>query len=703
MESLRAMRYTIVYGLYLLPLLALFVSSNLFFPYISGKNFAFRIIVLLLAGVWVLLMFKDPSVRPKKHSVTFVYLAFILIMTLSTVFGVAPHRSFWSNFERMDGLLHHLHLFMLYLISASVFTRVEWKRFFGVTIATSVAAMGFGLFQLASVFVITQGGDRLDSTFGNAIYFGGFLLFNLFLVGYWLHEREQLFVARSAIAGVALATLPTLQFAGWRLSSFFATLSQNGSLGRFMLVTFALIAIVAGGFALVRRAGNDRAAWSISLALIPTYLFFIYKSGSRGVLVGLVLGLGTVVVLAVLKSHGRIRRMATGSLVALLLTVSILIGVAQTSLGEQGGVLGRLEFSEIARTFETRTTLWSMGLEAAKERPILGWGPDTFIMVFNKYYDPALFDQEPWFDRSHNVFIDWLVHTGVLGFLAYVGIFVLAFYTLYRTTRFNAFQKAALAGILVAYVGQNVTVFDNVISSIFFYSLLAFIVSRDTGTDEQVLIDKPERQMPEGVFAAVGIFVALLTFSGVYGLHFRGVFAASGLLDGIRFGAIARQSEAQGAREAAINGLNEFNRVIGYKNMALAEGREQLVQYASKIIVLENITEEVRLRVLGGAAENIAAEVEREALNARAAYFHYALLRQVGQGELALIAINEAIERSPKRQLFLIEKAVLLANMGRFDEASVSAQEAQDVSEKRFNKIDGAIESLDTFISQQEG
>ena len=61
-----------------------------------------------------------------------------------------------------------------------------------------------------------------------------------------------------------------------------------------------------------------------------------------------------------------------------------------------------------------------MSWQGVKEHPILGWGQENYIVLFNKYYDPKMYQQEPWFDRSHNVFFDWLVSGGILALLAYL-------------------------------------------------------------------------------------------------------------------------------------------------------------------------------------------------------------------------------------------------------------------------------------------
>ena len=43
-----ALRYVAIAGAFALPFVVLFVAQSLFFPFITGKNFAFRIIVEIM-------------------------------------------------------------------------------------------------------------------------------------------------------------------------------------------------------------------------------------------------------------------------------------------------------------------------------------------------------------------------------------------------------------------------------------------------------------------------------------------------------------------------------------------------------------------------------------------------------------------------------------------------------------------------------
>ena len=81
---------------------------------------------------------------------------------------------------------------------------------------------------------------------------------------------------------------------------------------------------------------------------------------------------------------------------------------------------------------ETRFAIWHMAFEGLLARPITGWGQEGFNYVFNKYYDPTLWGQEQWFDRAHDVFLDWLVAGGVPALLLFLALFVSSVVALYR-------------------------------------------------------------------------------------------------------------------------------------------------------------------------------------------------------------------------------------------------------------------------------
>jgi len=159
-------------------------------------------------------------------------------------------------------------------------------------------------------------------------------------------------------------------------------------------------------------------------------------------------------------------------------------------------------------TVQDRFMIWGMSLKGVKERPILGWGQENYYLVFQKYFDPGLFRAEQWFDRSHNVFLDWAVHAGIPGLLAYLTIFGVFFWqiiALMRRERSAFFEGLLLIGLFATYFFQNLFVFDNLNSYLLFFAFLAYgNLAVSQGTDSQEEIGKSGSSSPQIFLAVAG-------------------------------------------------------------------------------------------------------------------------------------------------------------------------------------------------------
>ena len=186
MQLNRFLALSIRIGLYIALFTPLVVFKGMFFPFISGKNFIFRIIIEIISAAWVILALRDRSYFPKRSWMFYFVLASTMALILGTLFAVDVSRSFWSNFERMEGLLGHLHLFMYFLILVGVNrTEKDWWRFFHTSFIASLLVGGYALLQLAGVNEIHQGGTRIDATLGNATYLAVYMLLHVFLALYY--------------------------------------------------------------------------------------------------------------------------------------------------------------------------------------------------------------------------------------------------------------------------------------------------------------------------------------------------------------------------------------------------------------------------------------------------------------------------------------------------------------------------------------
>jgi len=133
-------------------------------------------------------------------------------------------------------------------------------------------------------------------------------------------------------------------------------------------------------------------------------------------------------------------------------------------------------------TVNSRLTVWNIAWKGWQERPWLGWGPENFEFAFNKYYNPSLLTPEygghVWYDRTHNIIFDTLVTSGIVGILAYLGIFISTFYLLfenYSQKKIDFWTSAIFTVLLTSYFIQNLTVFDMVSSYMMFFLILGFL------------------------------------------------------------------------------------------------------------------------------------------------------------------------------------------------------------------------------------
>ena len=168
----------------------------------------------------------------------------------------------------------------------------------------------------------------------------------------------------------------------------------------------------------------------------------------------------------------------------LLGKIVLIIGVISTL------IIGYLALQQDSFVYEklvklatkSRYAVGEIAYKSFEERPILGWGPENFELVFSKHYNPSLplpeYGGEVWFDRAHNIILDTLVTTGILGFLSYLIVFGAAFYVLWKKFllgRINFWTTGTISVLLIAYFIQNITVFDMISSYMMLFLVLAFV------------------------------------------------------------------------------------------------------------------------------------------------------------------------------------------------------------------------------------
>ncbi|TSD02257.1 MAG: O-antigen ligase WaaL [Parcubacteria group bacterium Athens0714_24] len=596
-KSLKILRYIILAGVFLTPFLVLVVIGSLFFPFITGKNFSFRIITEIIFALWLVLIIFDKRYLPRnkdwRNLLLLSLLAFTLFVFLSAVFGVNFYRSFWSNYERMEGVLAYLHLFALFLVFISVINSEKlWKIFFNTSLGVSVIVGIYGLLQLAGKLAIHQGSTRLDATFGNASYLAVYAVFHIFIAALLFFK------------------------------------SKNWRPWRWFYVPIVILNSVV-----------------------------LYFTATRGAILGFVGGLIIAFFLNLFFNPSKkIKIISFSFLVGAVFIIIIFLALKNSSFIQNSPVLSR--FSNISfteRTTESRLVIWKMSWQGFLERPIFGWGPENYNLVFNKYYQPVLWSQEAWFDRAHNVFLDKLTENGIFGLLSYLGLFVFSLYYLwppraslarggFPKNSFALSESIIFTSLLAAYFFHNLFVFDNITSLIFFYAVLAYILSRSKIDDNE---GKTERQYQKnnGAKTAYVFVISIAAIFVIYYVNIPAILAGNDLIKALSF-------SSQGQLEKS---LAEFQSAISRNSLGTGEAREQLSSFASQVLVFQEADNSFKQKVFDVSVSEMKKQLDQSPTDIRYMIFLASIYNKAQRYDDSINILQKATEISPNKQQLYFE------------------------------------------------
>lgn len=404
----------------------LIYSSATIFPFIFPKSLAFRALIELLLAPYLYLVLTNPEYRPKRSNILIAIFAFFGIEILATIFSVDPSRSFWGNHERMMGLYAYAHVVLFFLIATSVYrTKNEWRRLILYAIISGAIVTMLGYIQhFSTSFLHEVKGGRIFSTFGNSIYLSAYLLFQIYLL-FWYALSEKRLAYK----------MPLFSLLALEIIAFFWARTRG-----------AFIALIVSGIVLILLSAwhklRSRPRLLAGAALLPVavfFLLFIFKD------------------ISVLKNN------------------KFLAPITQLSAQEV--------------TAKTRLLNWKIGLHAWTARPLLGWGPENYYFGFNKFYDPKFLqysNYETWQDHAHNFLIDTLSDSGILGLLAFLGIFFFVIKELFLLGKKQGEKSTSIIflSIIVAYFVQNLFAFDTLAIWIMIYTIFGYIHIRSVEAEK---------------------------------------------------------------------------------------------------------------------------------------------------------------------------------------------------------------------------
>lgn len=452
--------------LYLVPLMVVIVTPSTLFPFIVGKYVFFRIVVGLAFIFFLLgILFNQNGAseiinrfkKLIKNPLVITVSVFAIFFLLACLFGVNPSYSFWSNFERGEGGLQILFFYIFFGLLALLFDKEkDWRTIFIMMI---IGGIGISLYGVAASL------KYIDADFISRNTPNGGIEWVLGGTGGPFFQTFRSFLGSS------------FSDPGFRL---------EGSIGNPSYVAaYAIFALFYIGYLLLSKYRNNLRSFG-AIALWVTALIFLvifFMAGTRGAFLGLIASaLAFLAYLAFSSKRWRKWIILAGAVMVILVFILVQFKDAQfiKSIPAFSRVLN-ISFS--VSTFQDRMTVWKMAIDGVKERPILGWGPENFLQVFDRHFNTEYFVPSEnfgaWFDRAHDVYLDYLAETGILGLLSYLGMFIAFYYLLFKKTPINADnQHKSVETLALRSIsgGENVNQHSILINALMFAIPVAYLV-----------------------------------------------------------------------------------------------------------------------------------------------------------------------------------------------------------------------------------
>ena len=438
------------WGVCFILFLPIIVLPPTFQPADWSRAILFRIILTVSISFFLFKFFyfskKEISISlPKwKSSVYFPFLmllAFLATLILATIFSEDIRFSIFGSPARAGGLLNLLFFFIFTVFLTLFIKENDWKKLFSLLFAVGVLASSLAIIQYFNILkniFMSYEGGAAPSFLGNSTFLAIYMLFLTFLSFTFLTQEKE--KKKKVIYAV-------------------------------LFLIFAFTILITG----------SRATY-LGLLVGFFYFFFFYPKKFKTL------------------------KIAAASLLLFAVFIVLLFNFFSQS-AEKNNILkmtaSRLSIKTIATDLMgTRFSAWKITVNAIKEKPLFGWGPENFYIGFEKYFDPTLPPslQRLWWDRPHNVFLEIFINSGVFALIFYIAFWLILLWQLQRFKRKQDDSKHAYLahGLQVMFIGYLVALFFNFdnfsthLISFFFVGYSFYLISE---TEEKIIVCPPQNKI----------------------------------------------------------------------------------------------------------------------------------------------------------------------------------------------------------------
>jgi O-antigen ligase len=328
-----------------------------------------------------------------------------------------------------------------------------------VLFRSSIVRLALGLLAIATLAALLSPNrtlslvglyHRYEGLVSTAMYVAVLLLIVLAFRGQAARLRT-LVVAVGSAAGVVAAYVFVQQLGldpiGWRGITGTEPENPIGNLGN-SAFTASFLGIATPFVVYLAISGKTRAsriAWS--LVGVATVVSLLLTQGRAGVIAA-VAGIGALALFASgARAWTKIATVVAG------LAVLLVLPVVSPSLIETPVLEAQPAVADL------RSETWAASLRMLAERPVLGWGQESFYGQYPRLRKAADARENglaiP--DKPHNVLLGWATSTGIVGLAAYVLLFGFVLRLAGARTRGEPkVMTATFAAGLVAYLAQGV-------------------------------------------------------------------------------------------------------------------------------------------------------------------------------------------------------------------------------------------------------
>jgi putative inorganic carbon (HCO3(-)) transporter len=458
-------KFVYLVGFFLILVLPLLNLPPWFSPPDWGKTIVFRIILSILIFIFLYQTLSKKQLSIKTSLPFWLLIVLFGIYFLATIFSLDRSFSLWGSPYRSGGFINFALYIIFAILAFLIIQQKDWQLIWDFSIVIGIFVSIIAIFQQFGLIskIFIPFESRPPSTIGGPIFLAIFLLLLSFLI----------------------------------LSFGIAT--KNIFKKIFYLFAFLLFI-----FVIIFTAQTKAAFVGLTIGLCWFFFFYPKKLTLFKVLVLIFLISGTFSVYFLkihpeaYKNRPYIVRDTIGSI------VTIFSGVDPS-----------------------RISAWKVSIQALKNRPILGYGPENFSIGFDKYYDPALpeIGKVPgglvtsWWDRAHNFVFDIALTAGIPALIIYLSLLGVLFWELQKLKHTNPLESGhessriiahGIQAAFLAYLAANFFSFDTFSTYLISFLLIGYslyIISKNISEKKFSLTIKGESIITSILFLGLVLFI----------------------------------------------------------------------------------------------------------------------------------------------------------------------------------------------------